>query len=305
MRRHLTVLAIVAILVTSLLPAYATDTDTVTGILGATQQFQLDHRAAIDRADALAALLGPDAAEIADDLIAEHYETRGEQLDELLYTATIQLQAAAAAGDPDAIAEAQTFFDVAHADSSAPPIPETLLTAPLDADPLVFANPATGDLTSLGASSGYLSFGAGVYCPVAGPVRFINDWGFPRSNGRTHKGLDMFGDRGTPVVAPMGGFTNRISYTEEGLGGITARMTDDQGTYWYLTHLDSIAPGVTPGMRVEAGQLLGFLGNTGNARTTPPHVHAQRHPNSGTAQPLYHIMVEACASNFSTAIQQG
>jgi murein DD-endopeptidase MepM/ murein hydrolase activator NlpD len=276
---------------------------TVAELLERSQTLTLDHRDAMSRIAELDRLL-PGTAEVTEPLVAEHYEQRAAQLDIDLYVATVELQSAAAAAAPDALDQAATWFDIAGGTTDAPPVPETLLTAPLDADPLAFANPATGDTVGIGTG---LSQGGGYVCPVGGPVRFINDWGFPRSGGRTHKGLDMFASIGTPLLAPRDGVTNRITYTDTGLGGITVRMVDDDGIYWYLTHLSAVAPGVVPGQRVVAGQVLGATGNTGNARYTPPHLHAQRHQGgpSSPAAPLYEFMLAACQGNFSTAVQQG
>lgn len=121
-------------------------------------------------------------------------------------------------------------------------------------------------------SAGGLSSDAtpGFICPVAGSVSFINDWGFPRSGGRTHKGTDMFAKRGTPVVAVANG---SISTGNGGLGGITVNLRSDYGVRFYYAHLDSWASGIKSGIRVNKGDVLGYVGTTGNARGTPPHLH--------------------------------
>ncbi|MUP44799.1 M23 family peptidase [Gramella sp. BOM4] len=95
-------------------------------------------------------------------------------------------------------------------------------------------------------------------------------WGDMRDGGkRNHEGIDIFAKRGTPVLAATDG---RIRFTgEKGLGGKQVWLRDperDQSLYY--SHLDSIVPGLTG---VKAGDTLGFVGNTGNARTTPPHLH--------------------------------
>jgi peptidoglycan LD-endopeptidase LytH len=110
----------------------------------------------------------------------------------------------------------------------------------------------------------------GFICPVAGPVSFINDWGFPRSGGRTHKGTDMFARRGTPLVAVAAG---TVTTGNGGLGGITVNLRSDYGVRFYYAHLDGWGPGISGGVRVTKGQVLGYVGDTGNARGTSPHLH--------------------------------
>lgn len=96
-------------------------------------------------------------------------------------------------------------------------------------------------------------------------------WGAARDGGRrSHEGIDIFAPRGTPVVAAIEG---RVSSTgNKGLGGKQVWLRDrKRGNSLYYAHLDSIV--ATPGMKVSPGDTLGFVGNTGNARTTAPHLH--------------------------------
>jgi murein DD-endopeptidase MepM/ murein hydrolase activator NlpD len=111
------------------------------------------------------------------------------------------------------------------------------------------------------------------YFPVAGAGnRNIQSfWGAPRDAGRrSHQGVDIFAKRGTPVLAATEG---RVSSTgERGRGGKQVWLRDGiLGRSLYYAHLDSIT--VETGKRVKIGDTLGFVGNTGNARTTPPHLH--------------------------------
>ena len=95
-------------------------------------------------------------------------------------------------------------------------------------------------------------------------------FGAPRDAGaRSHHGIDIFAKRGTPVVAAASGVVNRVNETP--IGGKVVWLRDTFGNSLYYAHLDSQA--VSSGMRVEMGDTLGFVGNTGNARTTPPHLH--------------------------------
>jgi murein DD-endopeptidase MepM/ murein hydrolase activator NlpD len=119
----------------------------------------------------------------------------------------------------------------------------------------------------------------GFVCPVEGGASFINDWGFPRSGGRTHKGTDMFAARGTPTVAVGDGV---VSLKTNSLGGTVAYVRADHGVTYYYAHLDGYAAGISSGQRVSAGQRIGFVGNTGNALGTSPHLHFQIHPGGGS-----------------------
>ena len=95
-------------------------------------------------------------------------------------------------------------------------------------------------------------------------------WGADRNGGaRRHEGIDIFAKRGTPVLAATNG---RIGFTgEKGLGGKQVWLRDTKrGQSLYYAHLDSI---VKISGSVKKGDTLGFVGNTGNARTTPPHLH--------------------------------
>ncbi|WP_020214908.1 peptidoglycan DD-metalloendopeptidase family protein [Flavobacterium rivuli] len=121
--------------------------------------------------------------------------------------------------------------------------------------------------------------------PVAGKgnAAIGSFWGMERDGGkRNHEGIDIFAKKGTPVVAVTNG---TISFTgERGLGGRQVWLRDGLfGKSLYYAHLDSIA--VQGGMNVKTGDTLGFVGNTGNAKTTPPHLHFGIY-QSGAINPL-------------------
>ena len=114
-------------------------------------------------------------------------------------------------------------------------------------------------------------------CPVGVPNGFIDSWGFPRSGGRQHQGVDIFAAHGTPLYAAADGVILRLA--NDRLGGLAVHLLDDAGHRYYYAHLDGFA--VVAGERVRAGDVIGVVGNTGNARTTPPHLHWQYHPANG------------------------
>ncbi len=126
-------------------------------------------------------------------------------------------------------------------------------------------------------------------CPVQGGATFTNDWGFPRSGGRRHQGNDLFAARGTPVVASVGGSYRRSA---NGLGGISYYLQGDDGNTYYGTHMSGYGP-VGPG-RVPQGAVLGFVGNSGNARGTSPHLHFEIRPGGGGPVNPYPTVSRAC-----------
>ena len=111
-------------------------------------------------------------------------------------------------------------------------------------------------------------------------------YGASRDNGqRSHEGVDIFAPKGTPVVAPTDGYISRVGLNR--LGGKVVWMKDTKrGHSYYFAHLDSQM--VSPGTRVSQGHVLGSVGNTGNARTTPPHLHFGIY-QSGSKDPLHYI----------------
>ncbi len=134
-------------------------------------------------------------------------------------------------------------------------------------------------------SGGTVQSGSFVF-PVQGPHSFTDTWGAPRSGGRTHKGTDIMAARGTPVVACVSGTVSRTNSRDTGLGGITVWLRGNNGCGYYYAHLDGIASGIRPGVSVKAGQLLGWVGHTGNAGTCN-HLHFCSYTSSGVATNPY------------------
>jgi septal ring factor EnvC (AmiA/AmiB activator) len=118
--------------------------------------------------------------------------------------------------------------------------------------------------------------------PVDGPHSYVDSFGAPRSGGRTHQGCDIMAARGTPVVACVSGTISATSYTTD-LGGITIHLRGKNGTVYYHAHLNGIAPGIRAGVSVTAGQLIGYVGNTGNASGGACHLHFEIRPGGGAA----------------------
>ncbi len=120
-----------------------------------------------------------------------------------------------------------------------------------------------------GGAAGIGSQTKGVACPVAGSNYFINSWGYPRSGGRTHKGTDLMAGFNTPLVAMNSG---NVRLNSHRLGGIQVYVYGDDGITYYYAHMSKWASGLSSGQRVNKGQLIGYVGDSGNARGTP-HLH--------------------------------
>ena len=110
---------------------------------------------------------------------------------------------------------------------------------------------------------------------IGGNSSWIDTWGAPRYGPapgqiRTHEGQDVFCDYGDPILAPEAG---TLSVSDGGLGGVTARVHRPDGKYWYMTHLSALNRAYSNGDSVQAGDVVGYCGNSGNAATTPTHVH--------------------------------
>jgi murein DD-endopeptidase MepM/ murein hydrolase activator NlpD len=121
--------------------------------------------------------------------------------------------------------------------------------------------------------------------PVDGVrLRAIADtWGAARGAGRRHKGTDIFAPRGTPVRSATRGVVVRIGQT--GIGGRQVWVLGPGQERHYYAHLDAWAAGLHEGQPVAAGDLLGEVGDSGNARGTPPHLHYGIYGDGGARNP--------------------
>jgi murein DD-endopeptidase MepM/ murein hydrolase activator NlpD len=124
-------------------------------------------------------------------------------------------------------------------------------------------------------------------CPVQGPHSFSNDWGQPRPGGRTHQGNDILAPRGTPVVASVSGVATANSNS---LGGIAYFLHGVDGNTYYGAHLQ----GYGQLGNVQAGTVIGYVGNTGDAAGGPTHLHFEIHPGGGPAVNPYPTLVKYC-----------
>jgi murein DD-endopeptidase MepM/ murein hydrolase activator NlpD len=123
--------------------------------------------------------------------------------------------------------------------------------------------------------------------PVLGvePNDLRDTWGASRDGGRRrHRGIDIFAPRGTAVVAVADGFVSYVG--EQPKGGRCLWLATEEGLSFYYAHLDRWASGLYEGMEVKAGQILGYVGNTGNARSTPSHLHLAVHDDEDAVNPF-------------------
>jgi murein DD-endopeptidase MepM/ murein hydrolase activator NlpD len=135
--------------------------------------------------------------------------------------------------------------------------------------------------------------GDGLSMPVVGVQSYEleNSWGAARDGGkRKHKGIDIFAPKGTAVVAVSDGIVSYIG--DQPKGGLCLWLTTENGASFYYAHLDRWATGLYEGMEVRTGDLLGYVGNTGNAKYTPSHLHFAVNENDEMVNP-YPLLTHA------------
>jgi murein DD-endopeptidase MepM/ murein hydrolase activator NlpD len=138
--------------------------------------------------------------------------------------------------------------------------------------------------------------------PVAGVATWSDDWWFPRfgPGWRLHLGLDIFAPAGTPVRAPVDG---TVDVRNGGLGGLSVYVRQPDGTYWYLAHLAGLGPGIASGVAVRTGEVVGYVGDSGNARGGLPHLHFEIHPRGGPPVPPKPVVDRFVADALALAPQ--
>ena len=122
--------------------------------------------------------------------------------------------------------------------------------------------------------------------PVDGVEKaaIANTWHAPRDGTRLHKGQDIFAPRGTAIFSATEGYVARIG--ENSLGGQTVSVIGAGGRVYYYAHLDSYALQLNEGDFVTTKSVLGYVGTTGNAAGTPPHLHFGVYAPTGATNPL-------------------
>ena len=117
--------------------------------------------------------------------------------------------------------------------------------------------------------------------PVPGQG-LTDTWGAARSQGRTHEGIDIFADRGTPIQSTTQGIVSKVG--NNNLGGRVVVVVGPGGAGHYYAHLEDYA-NIAPNDWVEAGDVIGYVGDSGNAKGTPPHLHYGIYINGSAVNP--------------------
>jgi murein DD-endopeptidase MepM/ murein hydrolase activator NlpD len=133
---------------------------------------------------------------------------------------------------------------------------------------------------------------SGFVFPVGDPHAFGDSFGAPRMMGtgyeHAHQGTDIMAPAGTPLLAVERGIITEMG--TDVLGGTKLWLKGESGTYYYYAHLSAFAEGLTNGALVEAGDIVGLVGDTGNAKGGAPHLHFEIHPDGGVAVNPYPLL---------------
>jgi murein DD-endopeptidase MepM/ murein hydrolase activator NlpD len=128
----------------------------------------------------------------------------------------------------------------------------------------------------------------GLICPISGPVSFVDSWGDARGGGRGHEGVDLMSPRGMPNVAVVSG---SITMQSGGLAGNGVSLEGDDGNTYNYFHLASYEGGAR---QVSQGDVVGYVGNTGDAAGGATHTHFEIHPGGGGAVNPYPAVRAVC-----------
>jgi murein DD-endopeptidase MepM/ murein hydrolase activator NlpD len=172
---------------------------------------------------------------------------------------------------------------------TAPPAETTTTTTTTDTNTGPDEGPSVGDSPSLRPQAGgktkpeplkvqpKLTAGRYVF-PVFGQTSYIDTFGAHRADVTYHHGDDIFGSLGQPLVACTDGIVFSVGFNK--IGGNRLWIVDKAGNQFYYAHLSAFALNAVNGSHVKAGQVIGFMGNTGDAEGTPYHLHFEVHPVS-------------------------
>jgi murein DD-endopeptidase MepM/ murein hydrolase activator NlpD len=206
------------------------------------------------------------------------------------YVTELDVRLTAAHDSLPAGSEIQIGYAEAAAQTAPPPAattPTTTTAPPTTVDPT--AGDAPQLLPKATAKSAkpmplyhvHPKLAAGPYVfPVYGPSSYIDTFGAARSDvsGDYHHGDDIFGQLGQPLVAVTDGIVFSVGYQK--VGGNRLWILDSQGNQFYYAHLSAFSTAAVNGAHVKAGEVVGFMGNTGDAEGTPYHLHFEVHPVS-------------------------
>jgi murein DD-endopeptidase MepM/ murein hydrolase activator NlpD len=126
----------------------------------------------------------------------------------------------------------------------------------------------------------------GFVFPVYGKHDYTDTFGAPRADTGFHAGNDIFAAAGTPLVAVCDGSLNRVGTLPISGNRLWVKCAKTGDSFFYA-HLSAFATNTRSGLLVKAGQVIGFLGSTGDAEKTPPHLHFEVHPGGRAAVDPY------------------
>lgn len=156
--------------------------------------------------------------------------------------------------------------------------------------------------------------------PLARSVKYSDTFGAGRSGGRSHEGQDLMAPKGTVAVAAAAGTVTMVRHSSDGLSGNMLRITDPEGWQYVYIHLNNDTPGtddganvfeqafvdgVRQGQQVVPGEPIGYVGDSGNAESTGPHLHFEIRSPDGAAVNAYSSLVAAPVAPLSTAQVEG
>ena len=217
---------------------------------------------------------------------------------------------------PDATGDAGRPADTT---TDPAPQPDRPLAEPEDPLPAPALVPSPGDLAPLPADprAGVpevalprrsapavpaLPAGVDYVFPVLSNYSYIDDYAAPRAGTGWHHGNDIFAPTGTPLLAVADGVLSKVGVNT--LGGNRLWLTDDRGNAFYYAHMSAYSPGVFNGARVRAGEVIGFVGNSGQAITTPPHLHFEIHPGGlNSVNPYPYLLAWERGANVALAFR--
>ncbi len=152
--------------------------------------------------------------------------------------------------------------------------------------------------------------------PLANSVAYSDTFGAPRSGGRSHEGQDLMAPKGTLLVAAHAGTVTTVRHSSDGLSGNMLRITDDEGWQYVYIHINNDTPGTDDGanrfdqafvdgmrvgQKVVPGEPVAFVGDSGNAESTGPHLHFEIRSPDGAAVNAYSSLRAAPVAPLSLA----
>ena len=235
-------------------------------------------------------------------------------------TTTVPAQAEPARSEPTTPVTTAPASPVAT-DAAPVPTPDDAVAPPAPTPSDTTPTPDAPETDELDGPTGIDGITRPITFPVLGPVSYSNGWGDCRDGcTRHHQGTDILGVRMQPLLAAVDGTITRVRLENAGIAGVVISVTGDDGWYYNYFHVNDdtpgtddglagaewqISPGLTVGSRVRAGQVIGYMGDSGNAESSVPHLHFEiRTPDHTPANPYQSLVAaqrrETCADGAAS-----